>query len=90
MSLKVHFNHSQLDPFRGIFGVVSEEQAGILHQDIKKMENRFNGRLDTSTMDDYAWVLKCDDSNKYTAGHGEIDASRRSDNDSMNSCLNIS
>lgn len=44
MSLKVHFLHSHIDYFPTNLGVVSEEQGERLHQDIKTMKKRYQGK----------------------------------------------
>ena len=57
MSIKLHhlFNHS--DYFSANLGDVSEEQGEKFHQDIKVMEERYQGRWDTHMMSDYWWIL---------------------------------
>ena len=52
MSLKVHFLNSHLDYFPENLGAVSEEMGERFHQDIQKMENRYQGRWNTSMMAD--------------------------------------
>ena len=44
MSIKVHFLHSHLDRFPENCGEVSDEQGERFHQDIKEMEERYQGR----------------------------------------------
>ena len=58
MSIKVHFLHSHLDRFPENCGDVSGEQGECFHQDIKEMEERYQGRWDTTMMSDYCWSLK--------------------------------
>ena len=53
MSIKVHFLHSHLDHFLENLGNVSDEQGERFHQDIKTMEERYQGRLDKKMMVDY-------------------------------------
>nr|XP_047125236.1 uncharacterized protein LOC124807409 [Hydra vulgaris] len=60
MSIKVHFLHSHLDRFPDNLGSYSEEQGERFHQDIKVMEERYQGRLDTHMMADYCWSLQRD------------------------------
>ena len=43
MSIKVHFLHSHLNRFPENLGDVSDEQGERLHQDIKVMEERYQG-----------------------------------------------
>lgn len=44
MSIKVHYLHSHLDRFPENLGDTSEEQGERFHQDIKTMEDRYQGR----------------------------------------------
>lgn len=60
MSIKVHYLHSHLDRFPENLGDTSEEQGERFHQDIKIMEDRFQGRWDTHMMADYCWNLQRD------------------------------
>ena len=62
MSIKVHYLESHLDYFPANLGDVSEEQGERFHQDIKTMENRYQGRWDTHMMADYCWSLRKDGS----------------------------
>ena len=57
MSIKVHYLFSHLDRFPENLGDVSEEQGERFHQDIKSMEERYQGRWDTHMMADYCWSL---------------------------------
>jgi len=61
MNLKIHFLHSHLDKFPENLGDFSEEQGERLHQDIKVMETRYQGRWDEHMMADFCWTLKWDD-----------------------------
>ena len=63
MSIKVHYLHSHLDRFPQNLGDFSEEQGKRFHQDIKVMEERYQGRWDINMMADYCWCLKRDCSN---------------------------
>ena len=56
MSFKIHFLNSHLD-FPENLGAFSEEQCERLHQDIKEMERRYQGRWDTNMMGNYCWML---------------------------------
>lgn len=58
MSYKLHFLHSHLDYFPQNLGDYSEEQGERFHQDIKKMEQRYQGRWDINMLADYCWMLK--------------------------------
>lgn len=60
MSIKVHFLHSHLDRFPHNLGDLSEEQGERFHQDMKVMEERYQGRWDRHMMADYCWSLQRD------------------------------
>ena len=60
MSIKVNFLNSHLDAFPENLGAVSDEQGERFHQDIKVMEERYQGRWDTHMMADYCWGIKRD------------------------------
>ena len=42
------------------FGAYSEEQGKRFNQDIKVMEQRYQGRQDGNMIADYCWILKTD------------------------------
>ena len=52
MSIKMHFLNSHLVRFPENLGDVSDEQGERFHQDIKEMENRYQGRWDEVMMAD--------------------------------------
>ena len=58
MSVKIHFLHSHLPRFPENCGDVSDEQGERFHQDMKIMEERYQGRWDVHMMADYCWSLK--------------------------------
>ncbi|CAK8690786.1 unnamed protein product [Clavelina lepadiformis] len=58
MSIKLHFLKNHLDYFPENLGDVSEEQGERFHQDIRVMEERYQGRWDCHMMADYCWNLK--------------------------------
>ena len=60
MSVKMHFLRSHLDYFPDNCGDFSEEQGGRFHQDIRVMEERYQGRWDVNFLADYCWCLKRD------------------------------
>lgn len=60
MSIKLHFLHSHLDRFPQNLSDYSEEQGERFHQDIRIMEERYQGRWDSHMMADYCWTLKRD------------------------------
>ncbi|RUS71032.1 hypothetical protein EGW08_021203 [Elysia chlorotica] len=60
MSIKVHFLHSHLDRFPENLGDVSDEQGERFHQDLKVMEDRYQGRWDIHMMADYCWSIQRD------------------------------
>ena len=49
MSIKVHFLNSHLDEFPANLGDVSDEHGERFHQDIKVMEERYQGRCTYKT-----------------------------------------
>ena len=57
-SIKVHYLHSHLDNF-------PDNCVEGFHQDIKTMEERYQGRWDHHMMADYCWSLKRDLNIKY-------------------------
>ncbi|XP_076815020.1 uncharacterized protein LOC143461117 isoform X1 [Clavelina lepadiformis] len=59
-SIKVHYLFSHLDRFPANLGDLSEEQGERFHQDIKVMEERYQGRWDAHMMADYCWSLQRD------------------------------
>ena len=60
MSIKLHFLHSHLANFPENLGDVSDEQGERFHQDLKVMEERYQGRWDVNMMADYCWSIKRD------------------------------
>ena len=63
MSIKVHFLFSHLDKFPENLGSVSDEQGERFHQDMRDMEERYQGRWDKNMMADYCWSIKRDHPN---------------------------
>ena len=57
MSLKIHFLHSHLDFFPENMGSVSDEQGERFHQDIKCMEQRYQGFWNEGMLADFCWML---------------------------------
>jgi hypothetical protein len=60
MSIKMHFLSSHLDYFPNNCGDFSEKQGERFHQDIRVMEDRYQGRWDINMLADYCWGLKRD------------------------------
>ena len=60
MSIKVHFLFSHLDKFPSNLGSVSDEQGERFHQDMRDMEERYQGRWDNHMMADYCWSIARD------------------------------
>ena len=60
MSIKVHFLKSHLNEFPANLGDVSDEHGESFHQDIKVMEERYQGRWNTNMMADYCWSIQRD------------------------------
>lgn len=57
MSLKIHFLHSHLDFFPPNLGDVSDEHGERFHQELKSMEQRYQGLWNENMMGDYIWFL---------------------------------
>lgn len=51
MSIKLHFLHSHLANFQENLGDVSDEQGERFHQDLKVMEERYQGRWGANNYD---------------------------------------
>lgn len=64
MSIKVHYLHSHIDHFPDNLGDLSEEQGERFHQDIKVMEERFQGHWNTHMLADYCWNLDRESKNE--------------------------
>ena len=60
MSIKVHFLHSHLARFPENLGALSDEQGERFHQDVKEMEERYQGRWNAVMLADYCWSIKRD------------------------------
>lgn len=60
MSIKVHFLFSHMEKFPENLGAMSDEQGERFHQDMRQMEERYQGRWDAVMMADYCWSLKRD------------------------------
>ncbi|KRY69512.1 hypothetical protein T4A_4447 [Trichinella pseudospiralis] len=58
MNLKLHFLNLHLDFFPQNLGNVGEEQGKRFHQDIKQMDQRYQGRWNVAMIADYCWCLK--------------------------------
>jgi hypothetical protein len=58
MNTKVHFLHSHLDGFPENLGDLSEEQGERFHQDIRTMEERYQGHWNAHMMADYCRTIK--------------------------------
>ena len=57
MSIKPHYLFSLLDYFSENLGDASEEQGERFHQEIRTIEERYQGRWDSHMMADYRWTL---------------------------------
>ena len=60
MSIKIHYLFSHLETFPENLGAVSDEQGKRFHQDIKIMEQRYQGRWDAKMIADYRWSIMRD------------------------------
>jgi len=63
MSIKLHFLFNHLEYFPKNLGDVSDEHGERFHQDIKIMEERYQGRWGKAMLADYCWNLTRDSSN---------------------------
>ena len=52
ISIKVHYFHSHLSEVPANLGDVSEEQGERFHQDVKVMEERYQGQWNCNMMED--------------------------------------
>ncbi|XP_034195319.2 uncharacterized protein LOC117611480 [Osmia lignaria lignaria] len=57
MSLTIYFLHSHLDFFPPNLGDVSDEHGECFHQDIFRMEKRYQGKKSCAMLADYCWTL---------------------------------
>ena len=57
MSIKIHFLFSHLHRFPENFEAVSDEQGEGFHQDIKAVEQRYQGRWDSHMMVGCCWTI---------------------------------
>ena len=60
MSIKLHYLYCHLERFPENIGDLSEEQGERFHQDIRNMEERYQGRWDAHMLSDYCWSLMRD------------------------------
>ena len=58
MSIKVHLLHSHLVRFPENLGALSDEQGKRFHQDVKEMEEKYQGRWDAVMLADYCCAIK--------------------------------
>ena len=58
MSVKLQYLYSHLNRFPENLGAVSDEQGELFHQDLKTMEERYQGRWDKHMVVDYSWSIK--------------------------------
>lgn len=57
MSPKIHFFHSHLSSFPENMGAVSDEHGERFHQDIKTIQERYDGKSRIKMVADYCWFL---------------------------------
>lgn len=55
MSPKIHYLHQHLDFFRENLGKISDEHGERFHQQIKLIENRFQGKNDENMLAEFLW-----------------------------------
>lgn len=58
MSIKLHFLRNHLDYFPANLGDLSEEQGERFHQDLRTMEERYQGFWNAHMMADYCWSIQ--------------------------------
>ena len=58
MSVKLQYLYSHLNRFPENLGAVSDEQGEWFHQELKTMEERYQGRWDKHMVADYCWSIK--------------------------------
>ncbi|GBP15449.1 hypothetical protein EVAR_9240_1 [Eumeta japonica] len=58
ISIKLHFLHNHLDYFPSNLGDLSEEQGERFHQDLRTMEERYQGHWNAHMMADYCWSIQ--------------------------------
>ena len=58
MNIKVHFLFNHLDRFPNSLGNVNDQQGEQFDQDIKVMEEQYQGRWDVDMMTNYCWSNK--------------------------------
>ncbi|KZC13877.1 hypothetical protein WN55_06213, partial [Dufourea novaeangliae] len=71
MSLKTHYLHSHLDFCPPNLGDVSDEHGECFHQDISKMEKRYQGKDMCTMLADYCWTLISDNKEHTNVKQGE-------------------
>ncbi|QQP40132.1 Uncharacterized protein FKW44_014077 [Caligus rogercresseyi] len=69
MSIKMHFLFSHMEKFPENLGAMSDEQGERFHQDMRQIEERYQGRWDAVMMADYCWSLKRDKQQLLTHGN---------------------
>ena len=65
MSLKTHFLYSHLDFFSPDMGKISNEHGERFHQELKVIENRYQGRITKKMLADYCWFLQRESETMY-------------------------
>ena len=60
MSIKVHFLHSHLDKFPDNYSNVKDDLEKQFHQDMKTMEEHYQGQWNKQMMAEYCWSIKRD------------------------------
>lgn len=60
MSIKIHYIHSHLDFFPSNLGQFSDEHGERFHQEMLKLEKRYEGKDKIHMLADYCWFLKRD------------------------------
>ncbi|QQP36648.1 Uncharacterized protein FKW44_021815, partial [Caligus rogercresseyi] len=74
MCIKMHFLFSHMEKFPENLGAMSDEQGERFHQDMRQIEESYQGRWDAVMMADYCWSLKRDNT---AAAHTRESKKRR-------------
>ena len=65
-TVKLHFIRAHLDYFPANCGRMSDEQGERFHQELSRIEKRYQGRWDKRMLADYVWSLKRESNYTYS------------------------
>ena len=86
MSLKIHFLHFHLDFLLPNMGEISDEHGKRFHQDIKEIENRYQGRITKDMLADNCKFLHRESDTMYKR-QAEIKALVKGDLTTISVCF---